>query len=110
MIHVTDLRPWFTESIKENNFINGVWLFEDDKKRQLVIKLGCAMSRSARAAYMQMIALSLMNAAADEDEKAGGKSEFGDVIDGMQLREWCRADDEIIKNGIPHEIIKGDKA
>ena len=104
MKRVTDLRPWFTENLNMSKFVDGAWIFTDEQKKQIVVKFGGAMSRMERAVYLQLIAKALMTSAAEEDEKAGGESSFGDLMDGMQLREWHKEDDEIIRNGIPHEI------
>ena len=106
MKQVTDLRPWFTENLNMSNLVTGAWIFTDGEKKQLVIKFNSTMSRMERAVYLRLIAKALMNTAADEDKKAGGKSGFGDLMDGMQLREWHKEDDETIRDGIPHDITK----
>lgn len=109
MRQVTDLRPWFTENLNMNNLVTGAWIFTDGEKKQLVIKFNGTMSKMERAVYLRLIAKALMNTAADEDEKAGGKSSFGDLMDGMQLREWHKEDNETIKGGITHDIAEQEE-
>lgn len=101
---VTDLRPMFTESLMASGIVTGAWIMSDDKKKEIVVKFNGIMSKMERMTYLYLIGESLLNMAADEDEKGGGKSGFGDLMDGMQLREWHKEDEETIKNGIPHEM------
>lgn len=104
MKRVTDLRPMFTESLMASGIVTGAWIMSDDKKKEIVVKFNGIMSKMERMTYLYLIGESLLNMAADEDEKGGGKSGFGDLMDGMQLREWHKEDEETIKNGIPHEM------
>lgn len=102
--YVTDLRPWFTESLKMSNIVTAVWLISDEKKKQLVVKFNEELSGMERMAYLRCIGQSLMTLASTEDAKEGGESGFGNLMDMMQLREWRKEDEETIRNGIPHDI------
>ena len=102
--YVTDLRPWFTESLKMRNIVTAVWLISDEKKKQLVVKFNEELSGMERMAYLRCIGQSLMTIAATEDAKEGGESGFGNLMDMMQLREWRKEDEETIRDGIPHDI------
>lgn len=101
--YITDLSQWFTARLRENCFVTGAWIISDDDKKQLVVKFNGIMSKMERMVYLRIIAKNLMNTADKEDKKAGGQSSFGDLMDGMQLREWHKEDNEVIKNGILHE-------
>lgn len=102
--YVTDLRPWFTESLKMSNIVTAVWLISDEKKKQLVVKFNEELSGMERMAYLRCIGQSLMTLASTEDAKEGGESGFGNLMDMMQLREWRKEDEETIRNGIPHDM------
>jgi hypothetical protein len=86
--------------------VAGAWVFMDGEKKQIIIKFNDTISKMERTVYLRLIANALMNTAADEDEKSEGKSDFGDWMDGMQLREWRKEDDEKIRDGISHDIRK----
>ena len=51
--YVTDLRPWFTESLKMSNIVTAVWLISDEKKKQLVVKFNEELSGMERMAYLR---------------------------------------------------------
>lgn len=102
--YVTDLRPWFTKSLKMGNIVTAVWLVSDEEKKQLVVKFNEELSGMERMAYLRCIGQSLMTLAATEDAKEGGESGFENLMDMMQLREWRKEDEEIISNGIHHEM------
>ena len=102
--HVTDLREWFTERMLTGDIVEGLWLITDDDKKELVIKFNGKLSRAERLIYLQIVTKNLINTAVEEDTEAGGKSAFGDLMDGMQLREWNAENEETIRNGIPHEF------
>ena len=108
--YVTDLRPWFTESLKMRNIVTAVWLISDEKKKQLVVKFNEELSGMERMAYLRCIGQSLMTIAATEDAKEGGESGFGNLMDMMQLREWRKEDEETIRDGIPHDIGEEEKS
>lgn len=100
---VTDLHPWFTRQLRKNCFITGAWVISNNEKKQLVIKFNGIMPKMERMVYLRLIAKNIMEMVDKEDKKEGGKSSFGDLMGGMQLREWHKEDDEVIKNGISHE-------
>ncbi len=100
--YVTDLRQWFTESLKMRNIVTAMWLISDEEKKQLIVKFNEELSGMERMAYLRCIGQSLMTLAATEDAKEGGESGFGNLMDMMQLREWRKEDEETIRNGIPH--------
>lgn len=102
--YVTDLRPWFTESLKMRNIVIGAWIISDDTKKQLIVKFNEEMSGMERMAYLRCIGQSLMTMVATEDAKEDGESGFGNLMDMMQLREWRKEDEETIRDGIPHDI------
>ena len=108
--YVTDLRPWFTESLKMSNIVTAVWLISDEKKKQLVVKFNEELSGMERMAYLRCIGQSLMTMAATEDAKEDGESGFGNLMDMMQLREWQKKDEETIRNGIPHDTDEEEKS
>lgn len=108
--YVTDLRPWFTESLKMRNIVTAVWLISDEEKNQLIVKFNEKLSGMERMAYLRCIAQSLMTKAATEDAKEGGESGFGNLMDMMQLREWRKEDEETIRNGIPHDTDEEEKS
>lgn len=108
--YVTDLRPWFTESLKMRNIVTAVWLISDEEKKQLIVKFNEKLSGMERMTYLRCIAQSLMTKAATEDAKEGGESGLGNLMDMMQLREWRKEDEETIRNGIPHDTDEEEKS
>lgn len=108
--YVTDLRQWFTESLKMRNIVTAVWLISDEEKKQLIVKFNEELSGMERMAYLYCISQSLMTLVAMEDAKEGRESRFGNLMDMMQLREWRKEDEETIRNGIPHDIGEEEKS
>lgn len=103
--HVTDLKKWFTGKLKDGNIINAAWMITDEMKKQIIIKFNDNIPAIERTIYLRCIAESLMKKAATEDKNGGGESEFGNLMDMMQLREWRKEDEQAIKDGIPHNIV-----
>lgn len=98
----TDLTPYFTESIR-TGVLTGAWMVEAEKK-ELLLKFDDCVSRPEKLVYMELIGRNLIEMAAQQDEDGEEDYSFRDFIDGMQIREWEAADEERIRNGIPHEI------
>lgn len=109
MKEVTDLKPYITENLNMKDIFAGAWLLTGDEKKELIVKFGGAMSKSERIIVLQLIGKNLMEQAAQDDEENDGHSGFGDLMDGIRLREWHKEDDEAIASAKPHEIIEQEE-
>lgn len=110
MKQATDLTPFFTEQLKGNENIEKAWILTDgDEEKNLVIKFGDETPKIARGIMLMAISKNLLIMADDEDKKAGGESSFGDLMNGIKIREWNPADERFIKESEPHEISKAEQ-
>lgn len=110
MKQATDLTPFFTEQLKGNEDIEKAWILTDgDEEKNLVIKFGDGTPKIARGIILMAISKNLLIMADDEDKKAGGESSFGDLMNGIKIREWNPADERFIKESEPHEISKAEQ-
>lgn len=107
MKYVSDLKPYFTEFLNVDGTIDGLWIVENEEETEkiLIVKFKDKVPKVEREVLLFIFGKNLIDKAATEDDAAGGKSSFGNLLDGMQIREWKKEDDEIIQNGIPHDIV-----
>ena len=107
MKYVSDLKPYFTEFLNVDRTIDGLWIVENEEETEkiLIVKFKDKVPKVEREVILLIFGKDLIDKVAAEDDAAGGKSSFGDLLDGMQIREWRTEDDEIIQNGIPHDIV-----
>lgn len=87
---VVDLTPYFSKKIK---LLTGAWIVEGEETKELLLKFDERMSGLEKLVYTAIIGKNLIEQAAQEDE------DFGDFIDGIQIREWRASDDERIRHG-----------
>lgn len=109
MNRATDLTPWFTDDLKGNGNIVSAWILSTDDKKEIVIKFSKEVPENGRKFMLTAISSKLLATAICEDIKAAGESSFGNMMDGMSIREWNEHDGEFVRTAIPHEMEECQK-
>lgn len=109
MNRATDLTPWFTDDLKGNGNIVSAWILSTDDKKEIVIKFSKDIPENGRKFMLTAISSKLLATAICEDIKAAGESSFGNMMDGMSIREWNEHDGEFVRTAIPHEMEESQK-
>ncbi len=104
--YVTDIHPWFVKKLKAGSIVTGAWIISGGENRELVVKFDSKMSKIERSMATRLIEKRCAEAIIQENKK-DMRNEIIDLLDGAEIREWRKDDEESIRNGIPHEIKKG---
>lgn len=101
--YITDILQWFTEKMKVGSIVTGAWVISDGEKKEIVVRFDSAMSKIERSMAARLIEKRCAEAVIRENAK-DRKSDFINLLEGAVLREWGKADEAVIRSGIPHEI------
>lgn len=90
IVAVSDLTPFFTESMKEKKVIEEARLVERaDGSKAVEIKFYSHVPKTERAIRIVLIGRHLLNMCAELDEEGDEENkQFLEFMDGAQIKEW----------------------